>query len=121
MSLNLRDKAVAEERKYMELAILNQQNSVANVTNLPKSKTIITPMSKEMIQDYKDTLEAYGKKGGEALYDIPDVDLDVPVLQPVLSELQERQVLAAERALTQIINREYQKLIQGFLQVIKFK
>ncbi len=112
MSLNLRDKAVAEERKYMELAILNQQNSVANVTNLPKSKTIITPMSKEMIQDYKDTLEAYGKKGGEALYDIPDVDLDVPVLQPVLSELQERQVLAAERALTQIINRENQKLIR---------
>lgn len=112
MSLNLRDRAVAEERKYMELAILNQQNSVANVTNLPKSKSIITPMSKEMIQDYKDTLEAYGKKGGEQLYDIPDIDLDVPVFEPVLSEVDEQRVLQAERVLTKIINRENQKLIK---------
>ena len=112
MSLDLRDRAVAEERKYMDLAILNQQNSIANVSNLPKSKTIITPITKEMIQDYKDTLEAYGKKGGEPLYDIPDVDLDVAVLQPVLSEREERQILVAEKAITQIIEKENQKLIR---------
>jgi hypothetical protein len=112
MSLDLRDKAVAEERKYMELAILNQQNSVANVTNLPKSKTIITPISKEMIQDYKDTLEAYGKKGGEALYDIPDIDLDVPVLQPTLSDAQKQQLINRDRRFTQRSKEANDRLIE---------
>ena len=112
MSLNLRDIAVAEERKYMELAILNEQNSVANVSNLPKSKTIITPMSKEMIQDYKDTLEAYGKKGGEQLYDIPDVDLDVPVLQPVLSDAQKQQLINRDRRLTQRSKEANDRLVE---------
>lgn len=112
MSLNLRDKAVAEERKYMELAILNEQNSVANVSNLPKSKTIITPISKEMIKDYKDTLEAYGKKGGEPLYDIPDVDLDVAVLQPTLTDAQKQQLINRDRRLTQRSKEANDRLVE---------
>jgi len=110
--MDLRDRAVAEERKYMELAILNQQNSVANVSNLPKSRSIITPMTKEMIQDYKDTLEVYGKKGGERLYNIPDIDLDLPVLQPVLTEIEKQNLLEAERGLADNINRGNQRLIR---------
>ncbi len=116
------DKAVAEERKYMELAILNQQNSVANVTNLPKSKSIITPMTKEMIQDYKDTLEAYGKKGGEQLYDIPDVELEEFEPIPTLSDAQKNSLDVRDQRFANIIrnaNQSLQELDQAERQNIR--
>lgn len=119
---NPRDKAVAEERKYMELAILNQQNSVANVTNLPKSKSIITPMTKEMIQDYKDTLEAYGKKGGEQLYDIPDVDLEEFEPIPTLTDAQKNSLDVRDQRFANIIrnaNQSLQELDQAERQNIR--
>lgn len=119
---NPRDKAVAEERKYMELAILNQQNSVANVTNLPKSKSIITPMTKEMIQDYKDTLEAYGKKGGEQLYDIPDVELEDFEPIPTLTDAQKNSLDVRDQRFANIIrnaNQSLQELDQAERQNIR--
>lgn len=121
---NPRDKAVAEERKYMELAILNQQNSVANVTNLPKSKSIITPMTKEMIQDYKDTLEAYGKKGGEQLYDIPDVELEDFEPIPTLTDAQKNSLDVRDQRFANIIrnaNQSLQELDQAERQNIREK
>ena len=118
MSLDLRERAVAEERKYMDLAILNEQNSVANVSNLPKSKSIITPISKEMIQDYKDTLEAYGKKGGIQLYDIPDVDLDpINVIGPGFNR--DRIVLNTQKTLLINENKDYNKEYQRVIELKK--
>ena len=65
-----------EQRKYNEYAILNEALSVSNVKNIPKSRSIITPISKEMIKDYNDKLDAYSQKAGTPQFQIPDIELE---------------------------------------------
>ncbi len=65
-----------EQRKYNEYAILNEALSVSNVKNIPKSRSIITPITKEMIKDYNDKLDAYSQKAGTPQFQIPNIDLE---------------------------------------------
>ena len=59
------------ERKYNEYAILNEALSVSNVRDLPKSRSILTPITKEMIADYNTHLDKYTQAAGTPMYQLP--------------------------------------------------
>lgn len=79
------------ERKYNEYAILNEALSVSNVRDLPKSRSILTPITKEMIADYNKHLESYSQAEGTPMYQLPDIELeDVP--PPIDTDRSRRQI-----------------------------